>query len=162
MLDRNQNLALEEWKLCQSVISQLEDAIYRRQGWFFALITALVVSLLQKDPLLTGAQFTVLAIGIVLVFFVVEVIQRVPHHRAIRRSRRIEAYLRGDLEHNRYDGPVLSLSLGEGYGWRDDFAFFRRIRIWAPYAAMIIVILVVWYFAPPSHASIPPAAPLPA
>ena len=141
----NSDLRLEEWKLCQAVISQLEGAIYRRQGWFFALITALVVALLKDNPLLTRSHFTVLSLGFVGVFYMAEIIQRVPHYRAICRSHAIETCLRGEGD---YDGPILSKTLGEGQSWRDFFAFFYRIRIWAPYVAIIAVILIVRWCAP--------------
>ena len=141
--DAKYNLAIEEWKLSQSVIAQLEDSIYRRQGWLFALITALLFALLGNDAMLTKSQFAFLAVGILVVFYIAEIIQRVPHHRAIQRSRQIEKYLRGE---DTYEGPSLSQWLGQGNGLWDFFAFWHRVRIWAPYAAVTLVVLIALCF----------------
>ncbi|QNN20980.1 hypothetical protein HED60_01405 [Planctomycetales bacterium ZRK34] len=139
MADDN-NLPVEEWKLCQTVIGQLENAIYRRQGWFFALITALIVARLKENPYLTKPQFGFLTIAIIVVFFVTEVVQRVPHHRAIQRAKKIEAHLRGETA---YDGPILSRWLGKGESRWDFVEFVRKTRIWAPYVAILLVVAIV-------------------
>jgi hypothetical protein len=151
---KRQTYALEEWKLTSDVIGRLEQGIYRRQGWLYALITALMVALLKDNPLLCRGQFVILAIGIAVFFFISELIQRVPLHRAIQRSKAIEQSLRIDKE---YEGPFLSKSLAgpklKGLkawcrGFREVCQFSRRIRVWGPYVVLILLILFVYWVAP--------------
>jgi len=148
---KRQTYALEEWKLASEVIGRLEQGIYRRQGWLYALITALMVALLKANPLLCKEQFVILAIGITILFFVSEIIQRVPLHRAIQRSKAIEKSLRTD---KKYQGPLLSESLAGPKlkslkAWcREVRQFLRRMRVWSPYALLAMLILLVYCIAP--------------
>ena len=140
MADESHALALEEWKHCESIIARLENSINQRQAWFFALITALVVLLLQKDPLLSGWQFLCLGLAVVVVFLVTDVIQRVPVGRAIRRASAIESALRSGEE---YQGSLLSQSLSEGSFWTDMLISACRLRVLWPYVAMAGVVVIL-------------------
>jgi hypothetical protein len=162
---KRQTYALEEWKLASAIIGHLEQGIYWRQGWLYTLVTALMVALLKDNPLLCKDQFAILAIGITVLFFISEVIQRVPLHRAIKRSKTIEKSLRTD---KKYQGPLLSESLAgpqkrksktlKGkikscfsslcYYFREIYQFLRRIRVWSPYAVLAMLILLVYLIAP--------------
>jgi hypothetical protein len=151
---KRQSYALEEWKLASDVIGRLEQGIYRRQGWLYALITALMVALLKDNPLLCKEQFVILGIGITGLFFVSEIIQRVPLHRAIQRSKAIEKSLRTD---KKYQGPLLSKSLAGPKlktlkaccrGGYEICQFLRRIRVWSPYFLLVMLILLVYCIAP--------------
>jgi len=151
---KQQTYALEEWKLTSDVIGRLEQGIYRRQGWLYALVTALMVAFLKDNPLLCKDQFLILAIGITILFLVSEIIQRVPLHRAIKRSKTIERFLQTN---KKYRGPLLSESLAGPKlkslrAWYRAFGevcqFLRRIRVWSPYAILVVLILLVYRVAP--------------
>jgi len=138
--------ATEELKLLSSIIGRIESAIYQKQGWLFTLITGLALALLKDDPLLSRGQFAIVSASITIIFFIADIVQRVPIHRAIKRSKSIEAYLSG--QKSDYDGPKISESLGQGEGIKDAFSFFWKIRIWAPYVGILIVIAVIYMYAP--------------
>jgi hypothetical protein len=151
---KRQTYALEEWKLASVIIGRLEQGIYWRQGWLYTLVTALMLALLKDNPLLCKDQFAILAIGITALFFISEVIQRVPLHRAIKRSRAIEKSLRLG---KKYQGPLLSKSLAGPKlkslkawcrGGYEICQFLRRIRVWSPYVLLAILILLVYCIAP--------------
>jgi len=148
---KRQTYALEEWKLALVIIGRLEQGIYWRQGWLYTLVTALMVALLKDNPLLCKDQFAILAIGITVLFFISEVIQRVPLHRAIKRSRAIEKSLRTG---KKYQGPLLSKSLAGPKlkslkAWCCEVRqFLRRMRVWSPYAVLVVLILLVYWVAP--------------
>ena len=138
--------AIEEMKLLSSIIGRIENAIYQKQGWLFTLITGLTLALLKDNPLIYKGQFAIVSISITLIFYVAEIVQRVSVHRAIRRSERIEGFLSG--KQTDYDGPDISGSLGQGEGIKDAFSFFWKIRVWVPYGGIIIMILIVYKYAP--------------
>jgi hypothetical protein len=143
--DNKRSTATEEWKLLASNIGRIENAIYQKQGWLFTLITGLTLALLKDDPLLGKNLFAVISVSITVIFFVADIVQRVPVHRAIKRSKVIEDFLSG--RQRNYDGPDISESLGQGEGIKDAFSFFWKIRVWAPYGGILIMILIIYKFA---------------
>jgi hypothetical protein len=144
--DNIRSTATEELKLLSSIIGRIESAIYQKQGWLFTLITGLTLALLKDDPLLCKGQFAIISVSITIIFFVADIVQRVPIHRAIIRSKAIEGYLSG--KQSDYDGPAISESLGQGEGIKDAFSCFWRIRVWAPYVGILIMIAIIYVYAP--------------
>jgi len=144
--DNRQLTAIEELKLLSSIIGRIESVIYQKQGWLFTLITGLTLALLKDDPLLCKGQFAIMSVSVTIIFYVADIVQRVPVHRAIKRSKTIEGFLSG--KQSDYDGPDISGSLGQGKGSRDDFSFFLKIRVLAPYVGILIIIAVIYYYAP--------------
>ena len=139
------SLAVEEMKVLSSIIGRTEAAIYQKQYWLFTLITGLAVVVLKDSPLICKEQFAVISIMATVIFYVADVIQRVPVHRAIARSKHIEKALR---ENRDFDSPKLSESLGTGKSLSDFFESAQRFRVWAPYLLIIILILAIYLVAP--------------
>ncbi len=139
------SIAIEEFKILSSIIGRIESAIYQKQGWSFTLITGLTLALLKDNPLICKQQFAAISISVTLVFYIADIVQRVPVHRAINRSRVVEAFLRGD---SGYNGPSISDSIGQGEGFKDFFKFFWKLRVWAPYVGTGLFIFIVYEFAP--------------
>lgn len=128
-----------------SIIGRIESAIYQKQGWLFTLITGLTLALLKDDPLLCKGQFAIISVAIMTIFYVADIVQRVPVHRAIKRSKAIEGFLSG--KQSDYDGLDISGSLGQGEGIKDAFSFFWKIRVWAPYGGILIMIAIIYKYA---------------
>lgn len=146
MNEKNNRLtAIEELKTLSSIIGRIENAIYQKQGWLFTLIIGLTLALLKDNPLISKQQFAAISILITIVFYIADAVQRVPVHRAIRRSKNIENSLRNN---NNYDSPRISESLGEGCNINDFFAVALKFRVFAPYLGIIAVIIIIWSITP--------------
>ena len=145
LTDSERTLAIEELKILSSIIGRIENAIYQKQGWLFTLITGLALALLKDNPLIYKQQFAVISIAITLVFWVADAIQRVPVHRAILRSEKIEKTLRTN---NNYNGPLISTSLDQKNDIKEFREVFLKFRVLVPYAFIILIVIIISYYAP--------------
>jgi hypothetical protein len=137
--------AIEELKILSSIIGRIENAIYQRQGWLLTLITGLTLALLKDNPLICKQQFLAISIPITIVFYIADIVQRVPVHRAILRSENVEKSLR---ENNNFDSPLISKSLSEGNNIKDFLKIAHKLRVYAPYLGIIAVIVIICLIAP--------------
>jgi hypothetical protein len=137
--------AIEELKILSSVIGRIENAIYQQKGWLLTLITGLTLALLKDNPFICKQQFLAISIPITIVFYIADVIQRVPVHRAIFRSEKVEKSLR---ENNNFDSPLISKSLSEGNNFKDFFKIANKFRVYAQYLGIIAVIVIIYSIAP--------------
>ena len=137
--------AIEELKILSSIIGRIENAIYQKQGWLFTLITGLTLVLLKDNPFICKQQFLAISIPITVLFYIADVVQRVPVHRAILRSGNVENSLR---DNNNLDSPLISKSLSEGKNTKDFFNIAHKFRVYAPYLGIIAVIVIIYLIAP--------------
>jgi hypothetical protein len=136
------SVAVEELKILSSIIGRIESTIHQRLVWLLTLITGLALALLKEDPLISGGPFAVISILATVVFWLADGIQRVPVHRAIERSKRVEKSLR---DNQGFNSPMITDSLSRGgVNWREfkDVAF--RLRVISLYLATIVVVLIIW------------------
>jgi len=138
-------LAIEEMKILSSIVGRIETSIYQKQGWLFTMITGLAVVLLKDNPVLCKGQFVIISVIATVIFYIADIIQRVPVHRAIIRTKQVEKALR---ENQVLDSPLVSDSLSKGKDLKDLFDTGRRFRVWAPYFLIIGVIIVIYAIAP--------------
>ncbi len=138
-------LAIEEMKILSSIIGRIENAIYQKQGWLFTLITGLALAVLKDDPLICKQQFVAISIPVTILFLIADGIQRVPVHRAIKRSQKVEESLRKNTD---FDSPTISDSLGNGNNILDFIHAVRRFRVWTPYAFIVAIVGVIWCITP--------------
>ena len=103
------------------------------------------MALLKDNPFICKQQFALISIPITVVFYIADVVQRVPVHRAILRSQAIEEALR---QNNNFDSPRISEALGGGSDVRDFFSAARKFRVWSPYLGIITVIMIIFFIAP--------------
>lgn len=141
----SRSTATEELKLLSSIIGRIEGAIYQKQGWLFTLITGLTLALLKDNPLLSKTQFAIIAASITVIFYIADIVQRVTVHRAIKRFKQIEKFLSG--KESNYTGPEISMSLGQGESIKESIGFFWKIRVWAPYGAILLLIAIICKYA---------------
>jgi heme exporter protein D len=142
MKEEEREQAYVELKLLSVVISRRESAVYAKQNWLFTLISALSLAFLKNEPYLDGIEYLTIGLSLVAIFFVSEIIQRVPIMRAIDRSQKIEEQLREDKA---WDGILMSEYLAKGKDWKDFFSFFYKIRIWAPFAMIACLVVALFY-----------------
>lgn len=136
--------AVEELKILSSIIGRIENAIYQKQGWLFTLITGLTLALIKEKPLIDKIQFAAISIFITIIFFIADLVQRVPVSRAIQRSRKVETSLR---ENKDFDSPLISKSLSDGNNAKDFFKNAIRIRVYALYLGIILAIAIIYFIA---------------
>jgi len=142
--DNGKDLAIEELKILSSIIGRIETSMYQKQGWLFALITGLALALLKNSPLICRQQFVTISLAITLVFYIADVIQRVPLYRAILRSEKVEEKLR---DNKTFDSPLISKSLGEGKPLKDFLKTALSFRGSITYIAIIAVIVIIYMIA---------------
>jgi len=143
--DNGKDLAIEELKILSSIIGRIETSMYQKQGWLFVLITGLTLALLKDSPLICRQQFFIISLAITLVFYIADVIQRVPLYRAILRSEKVEEKLR---DNKTFDSPLISKSLGEGKPLIDFLKTALSFRGSITYIAIIAVIVIIYMIAP--------------
>ena len=143
--------AIEEWKLLESIIGRQEQIIFQMRRWLYALITALIIAYISGKATLLKCEFLLLGIVLIVLFLVVECLQRGPLRRAIKRAKSIEASIRGPEPYEKYNGPELSDRLSSSR-FRDDFydAINELIvtRVWFPYGILGLIIVLVFLFVP--------------
>jgi len=147
--EERRSIGIEEIKLLSSIIGRIESTIYQRQAWLFTLITGLTLALFNDGPLISKQQFLVLSASIDIVFWIADAIQRVPVHRAIKRSKLVEKSLRRGKDPG---SPLISVSLSSGKRYKDSLKDFGhtliRFRVFAPYLATLAVVGIIWWKAP--------------
>ncbi len=138
--------AREEMRLLQDVISRRESHAVSQLNWLYTIVVGLSLLVLQAEAKLSPFNYIVLCLVVVLLFYLSDVIQRVPIDRAISRSRKIEGAInkKGD-----YDGVRLNASLSESRPFWGDLKFAFKLRICAPYVFCLIACMVVFCVALP-------------
>ena len=137
--------AIEELKILSTIIGRIENAIYQKQGWLLTLITGLTLAVFKDNPFICKQQFLAISIPITIVFYIADVVQRIPVHRAIKRSKKVERSLE---KNNSFDSPSISESLSKGKSIKDFFAIAKKFRVFAPYLGIIAAILIIYCIAP--------------
>lgn len=129
-------IALEELKILEEKITRHANLAFQTRSWLFALITALVVGLLDEKANLNGIRFLLIAFVLTLTFLWMELIQRIPQKQSMVRVSEIEKALRGETD---YDGPKISKSLSMGGSFSHYWKVFSP-PILIPYFSIIIII----------------------
>jgi hypothetical protein len=143
--NNGKDMAIEELKILSSIIGRLENGMYQKQGWLFALITGLALALLKDSPLICKQQFATISIAITIVFYIADIVQRVPLYRAVLRSEKVEERLR---DNKNFDSPLISKSLGEGKPLKDFLKTASSFRGSITYIAIMAVIIIIYMIAP--------------
>ncbi len=133
-------LALEEYKLLQSIAEAQETLRFKIRGWCVALITALSVAVLSQKIHFSGGQFLSLASVIVLMFLWLDVLYRVAQDRALDRAKVVEKSLQGLIE---YDGPKIRDKLSVQNSLADQVHALKNVRIYGPYLLLSAIIILV-------------------
>ena len=139
------DIAKEELKILSSIIGRIENAMYQKQSWLFALITGLTLAVLKDNPLISKQQFVIISMAITVVFYIADIVQRVPLYRAILRSQKVEEKLK---DNKNFDSPLISKSLGEGKPLKDFLKTACSFRGSITYIALILVIVIIYVIAP--------------
>ena len=139
-------LAFEEWKHVQSVISRKADSETKIRGWLYTILAALIVAYLTKPMNLSSSEFILVASGLIAFFMILEGIQLIEHWRAIRRSEEIENNLREEMKH--YDGPTLSEVMIKKTGfieiWKVVFTNEHNLKHFVfPYLLLFVVLVIL-------------------
>lgn len=131
--------------MLSALIGRIEGTIFQRHAWLFALITGLALALFNNQPLICRQQFLIIATFVTIVFWIADAIQRVPVHRAIKRSGTVEKALR---ENNDLSTPVISDEVSDGKDFKDFIHCLIRFRVWFPYVATLLAALIFFLIAP--------------
>ena len=129
-MDRTtKNNLWKELKLLQPIIDKFDDFTFRIKNWFITIFVAVSgVSIIKSEPVLL-----ILNIFLVLVFYFYEVAYRAAHGAFLERSRKIQEFLRKELEINKEDqAPHLDRYLfpsGENTKGSKLLSFFLKVGI---------------------------------
>ena len=136
----NKSIAIEEWKLLNSVIARLEDVEYKIRSWLLALITGLAVALYSNKIDLPVLGFAIISILLIVIFAWMDLIHRIPKRYAIERAEKVEEILKD--ENAIYDGPLMSKSLSEP---RKEIIGKELRRMFAntPYIQILILVILL-------------------
>jgi hypothetical protein len=142
----HESLAIEELKILSSIIGRIEGAIHQRQAWLVTILSGLTFALLKDSPYICKSQFVIFSLAIIIIFLVADAVQRVPVHRAIKRSEKVERI----LPMNKYISPEISEAIGKGT--KCDFCVFwecfKKHRVFFPYLAMLAIMVLIFLVAP--------------
>ena len=142
-MNKNQReIAIEEWKLLESIIGRYEEIFFKIRGWLYALIAAFIIAFISGKISFCWWQFFIIGLFFIVFFLFLEFLQRGPIHRARNRAELIEDSIRKDES---YVGPELSKSLrGSGSIWsdfQDAWIELKKVpRFWGPYVILAILI----------------------
>lgn len=150
-MDEQKEIAIEELKLLSSIIGRNEELIYKRQAVLFTSIIALTAAL--GGNFFDRHQFHLYSCLLIFVFYVADILQRIPVGRAIERSRRVEVGIRRGKnpqspQISNSVSPVGSLTKRTEKLWREFKICARRPRVLAPYAVTLFIVAFIWYEAP--------------
>ena len=137
---QKKTIAIEEWKLLNSVIARLEDVEYKIRSWLIALITGLAVALYSNKIDLPVLGFAIITILLIVIFAWMDLIHRIPKRYAIDRAKEVEKILKG--ENAIYDGPLMSKSLSEPRKkmMRTELC---RMFVNTPYVQILILVILL-------------------
>ena len=138
------SLAWEEVKLLQEIAKNQEDWRFKIRGWAMALVTALSVAAFSSDVRLSGSQYFMLSVVILLVTCWLDVIYRVAQNRALDRAGVVEKHLRGEGD---YDGPKITESLSKPSTMAAQLTALTNVRVYGPYVFLFIAIGLIAYVA---------------
>jgi hypothetical protein len=106
-MDSNDKLkvALEERKLIQIIIESHETIRMKILGWCITIFTGLTIAFhTDKIALETNKYFIFLGV-IIIVFFLIDYVNRTTFEAVIKRSHTVEEFIRTNI--NNYDGPKI-------------------------------------------------------
>ncbi|MDM0105009.1 hypothetical protein QTH97_08695 [Variovorax sp. J22R24] len=145
MTDAERLVAIEEFKQLQTIIGRHEGQEYQVRGWLLVLLGGLVAALFSGDNSRLFV-WAFLAVGCVLIlaFFFMELMIRVPKRESIDRVASIERALRGEIA---YDGPLICETLSGGPGtnpWRSIArAEVKVLGVWSFYIPVLAIVLII-------------------
>ena len=140
MEDREYQIANEELKRAENVISNYESSILKRHGWMISAIIGISYARIKNEPYLTPGLYLALGLLTVLLFWSTEMFLRAPHNRAILRMQEIENALRNGRG---YYGPTLSDALGGKIPYEAEYKYLFRVRVFMPYLIATMSILLI-------------------
>lgn len=155
--DRKVEVAIEEWKHLQFIISHQDDNATRFIRWTGAGLVALSalylrpearpgdvpVARIELGPYIIACCALIFAMGWMSAVF------RVAQDRAIGRAAKVEWFL-GNPDNRPYCGPKIGESLEQWNGFCAQARSFWNVRIFAPFALYAAgVFIVVMWIGPP-------------
>jgi len=129
-------IMLEELKILEDKINRHANLAFQNRGWLFAILVALVIGLYEKKLHLGTCTFLLFAYLIILAFFIMELIQRLPQKQALSRASTVEKMIRGELP---YNGPKISDSLSMGGKFKQYYQSITGV-VAIPYICILLII----------------------
>jgi len=139
-----QTIAVEELKIVEEIINYQESIRFKFLGWLITIISAISVAFLSSKLNISQNSFLLLSTLIIMIFLWLDTIHRVAVDRAIERAGKIERYLRA--ENKKYDGPKIGESISIKNGIKYQIIALANIRVYSPYLALFIAVLVIYFF----------------
>ena len=136
-------IALEEFKLVQSIINNQEQIRVKVVGWCIATISAISVAYLSKKFQFSPGSYFAVSLTIIVIFLWLDTVHRVAVDRAIIRSGEIESFFRKEVD---YDGPKIGKSISVKNGIPYQLRSLKNVRVYGPYVALCFNVLCIYLF----------------
>ncbi|WP_192348630.1 hypothetical protein [Algoriphagus sp. Y33] len=136
---KRQEIAIEELKLLQTIISRHDDISFKIKGWCITLNIGIITAIygMPDFTFLNSKALALFLLPLANVFFIwVGAIYRVAMNRAIERSTKIEKEIRNNRL-KKY--PQLNITLGRRNRLKDQLNSLKNIRTTAPYIIIFII-----------------------
>lgn len=137
-------VALEEFRIIQTIIINHEALFDKIRGWCITLIGAISVAYISDDISISAAPYIILSWFIIFFFAFTEAVHRVAHGRAMKRSEDIESQLSNNCA--KYDGPKIRESLKTGVTLPALKKFSNKLRFWVIWGTLLLIVIVVSWF----------------
>lgn len=137
-------VALEEFRMIQTIIINHEALFDKIRGWCITLISAISVAYISDDISISAAPYIILSWFIIFFFAFTEAVHRVAHGRAMNRSEDVENQLSNNCLN--YDGPKIRKSLKTGVTLPDLKEFSNKLRFWVIWGTLFLIVIVVSWF----------------
>ena len=128
--------ALEERKIIQEIIHNQEAIRMKLVGWCITIISGFTIAFHSKTIEILGYEYGIFAGLVVVVFFLLDIVNRSVFYKMIKRSKAVESMIQDSA--NKYDGFKIEKTMSEPTQWNNIKYDFRLI---SPYMALIIIIL---------------------
>ncbi|QDU60885.1 hypothetical protein Pan216_17380 [Planctomycetes bacterium Pan216] len=141
-------MAKFEIEQLELIIARQDEHTFKFRGWLFVVLGALAVCLYSKTGYieLTAWEFFWLGAFSIVVFAMLELVQRAPARLAINRVKDVERMIR---QNTSYDGPLIAETFEPPmYDLRSEL----KIKLmWMPYVvALAAVVVLSWVKESPS------------
>jgi hypothetical protein len=133
-------VAIEERKIIQDIIHNQEAIRMKLVGWCITIISGFTIALYSQNVHLSSCKYLVFTLTVVLVFFLLDIVNRQVFFKMLKRSRAVEGMIQNSGSD--YDGFKIEESMAQKRLQKMCIFDYRLI---SPYVALVIIILVSYF-----------------
>jgi len=146
ILMEKKEIALAEYNHLENIITNYSDKFYRIRNWLLVILSGLMVGFYTEKISVDKCDLWYGSLLFIILFYFMEIIQRVVQKKAMIRVAHVEKCLKGEEE---YDGPKITESLKIS---ENPLTLFlgvliesKNALIWFPYLLMMFTVTALIY-----------------